>query len=339
MEIAIFGAGRDGMRALQNIGKENIRFFIDNYKAGNMVEGIPVVSLQQIQEERRELLIFVASEKYKDEIINQLEDNHYTNYCIYEDGHISRNNHRRLSREQWGDMYNESSFDHVMSHLEKNCFSVQTQEIIKLTGRGEKVLEIGCGTGESSLALAKEGRLVSAIDYSPQSIHLVSRLAEKIGCEVSTYCIDAFGELPFQDQEFDVVFQAGLLEHFEKEQRIEMLSKWKRVCKKMVSMVPNAHSLAYRTGKQLMEKKGTWIWGMELPQSSLSSEFEQAGYVDIKEYSIGARKALDFLPENHYLRTAIGCWLDEAEDIEDWGQGYLLVTTANNPGSCEETYF
>lgn len=332
MKIAIFGAGKDGIKALQDLGKDNVSFFIDNYKTEGTINGIPVYSLLQIPQEWKEkLLIFVASNKYKEEMLIQLEENHYTNYRIYANGHISGSKHKRLSKEQWGDMYDETTLDNVINHLEKNCFNVQTQEILRITHTGEHVLEIGCGTGESSLALAKEGRIVSALDYSAQSIHLVSRLAEQTGYKVDAYCMDAFGELPFKNQEFDVAFQAGLLEHFERDQRIEMLSKWRRICKRMVSMIPNAHSLAYRAGKKLQEDRGTWAWGLEIPQSSLRNEFERAGYADVQEYSIGVRKALDFLPKSHYLRIAIEHWLSETDDIEDWGQGYLLVTTAKNP--------
>ena len=177
MKIAIFGAGKDGIKALQDFGKDNVSFFIDNYKAGDVVNGIPVYSLLQIPQEWKEkLLIFVASDKYKEAMVLQLEENHYINYRIYADGHISGSTRERLSREQWGEMYNETTLENVINHLENGCFNVQTQEILKITHEGEHVLEIGCGTGESSLALSKEGRFVSALDYSVQSIQLVSRL-------------------------------------------------------------------------------------------------------------------------------------------------------------------
>ena len=78
MKIAIFGAGKDGIKALQDFGKDNVSFFIDNYKAGDVVNGIPVYSLLQIPQEWKEkLLIFVASDKYKEAMVLQLEENHY----------------------------------------------------------------------------------------------------------------------------------------------------------------------------------------------------------------------------------------------------------------------
>ena len=102
----------------------------------------------------------------------------------------------------------------------------------------------------------------------------------------------------------------------------------------MISMIPNAASIAYRTGKAMMEQQGVWSYGLELPQYSLGSEFEQAGIHTVREYTIGAEHALAFLPEEHYLRKALQLWLLESRQlgVEDiCGQGYLLVTI----GDCE----
>lgn len=331
MKIALFGAGRAGVRILHYIGKKRICFFIDNNQSGE-IEEIPIISLHQISEEEKEnLLILITSKRYKDEMIAQLEKNNCMNYLVYTDASIPmHDNHQRLSEEGWGDLYNESILEQIAENLQKDKLSVQTQELIKITQEGEKILEIGCGSGETSLALAKRGRRVTAIDYSPKSIALVNKLVKHTGYMVDTYCLDALKELPFKDREFDVVFQAGLLEHFEKYQRIEMLQKWRRVCKRMISLIPNAHCLAYRAGKVLAEENKTWVWGLEMPQGTLIDEFQKAGYIDISEYSIGERHALNFLENNHYLRVAINRWLDENKDMSDWGQGYLLVTTGNN---------
>lgn len=102
----------------------------------------------------------------------------------------------------------------------------------------------------------------------------------------------------------------------------------------MISMIPNAASIAYRTGKAMMEQQGIWSYGLELPQYSLGCEFEQAGIHNVKEYTIGAEHALMFLPEEHYLRKALQLWLLESKQygVQDiCGQGYLLVTI----GDCE----
>lgn len=331
MKIALFGAGKAGRRVLHYIGKERICFFIDNNRFDE-IEGIPVLPLHKISEnEKKNLLILITSEKYKDEMIAQLKEGGYVNYLIYTDAHIPLHDYnQRLTEEGWGELYNESLVEQIVENIKTDKLNVQTQELIKLTKNGTRVLEIGCGSGETSLALAKRGREVTAIDYSAQSIALVNELVKNTGYKVNTYCIDALNELPFEDGEFDLVFQAGLLEHFEKHQRVDMLKKWKRVCKLMISLIPNAHCLAYRAGKILAEENKTWSWGLEMPQSTLIDEFEKAGYIDISEYSIGERHALNFLPNDHYLRVAVNRWLDENKNMADWGQGYLLVTIGKN---------
>ena len=93
-------------------------------------------------------------------------------------------------------------------------------------------------------------------------------------------------------------------------------------------MIPNAHSVAYRAGKYWQERNGLWKWGLELPQGSLSNEFNEAGYRNIEEYTIGVQHAMTFLPPNHYLRISLERWFKENETEGDWGQGYLLVTVA-----------
>jgi SAM-dependent methyltransferase len=198
--------------------------------------------------------------------------------------------------------------------------------MLKLSSKSDKVLEIGCGSGQTSLFLSLNNRTVTAIDYSKPSLELVKAASQKLKCSVKTIYADATQELPFKDNEFDVVFQAGLLEHFDKDERIRLLKNWGKAGKKMVSIIPNAASLAYRVGKAKMEKDGTWEYGLELPQYSLFQEFYEAGFIITKEYTIGETHALNFLPEKHYLRLALQKWQKENICDDNCGQGYLLVT-------------
>lgn len=334
MGIVLFGAGKDGKSALYEIGKEQVDYFIDNNKVGE-IGGKRILRLKEAFD-IKEKVIFITSSKYKKEIAKQLLENGNKNFFVYENHKASvfqsKNYEKKLNEKQWGNIYNDSMLDSIIERVENNNFTLWTKEILKLTSVGEKVLEIGCGSGETSLVLAKNNRYVCAIDYSEKSIDLVDQLCGRTGYKVDTFCMDATRDLSFGVKEFDMVFQAGLLEHFNKEQRISMLYSWKRICKRMISLIPNAHSLAYRMGKDMAEKEGRWQYGLEVPQGTLIDEFIAAGYQNIKEYTIGERHSLNFLPNNHYLRVALEKWLDEYGDkeISDWGQGYLLVTIGEN---------
>lgn len=328
-KYVLFGAGKDGKQALVRIGKNRIAFFIDNYVSGE-VEGIPVYTLEKAEKLINEdMLILITSRKYKDEMAAWLREKGIEEYLIYTPEHNSNIDvSKRLTKQGWAELYNDDRTDMVMEHLNSCNYSPWTTEMLNITKAGERILEIGCGSGETSLVLAKSGRIVSALDYSKSSIEIIEKISEKYNpkIEIQTYCMDATGEMPFTDQQFDCVFHAGLLEHFYQDERIELLRKWKRICKRMVSMVPNAYSVPYRIWKEDLEKKNQWPYGIEMPQKTLYEDFACAGYSGIKEYTIGFEYSLHHLSKDHYVRKAFENILESGFHTEDWGQGYLLVT-------------
>ena len=237
-----------------------------------------------------------------------------------------------LDAEGWGAHYNESMLERVVYLVKNDRLTSWSRKVIEMTQPGDRVLEIGCGSGETSLALALAGRRATAIDYSKSSVALARRASEVLGVSLDVRLVDATQKLPFPDESFDLAFQAGLLEHFQKEERIRLLDLWRPVCRTMVSMIPNAHSLAYRAGKYMMERAGVWPWGLEMPQDSLLDEFLLAGYGNVREDTIDAMHAVQaFLPEEHYLRIALERWFTENPDAGIMGQGYLLLTVGENP--------
>lgn len=242
-----------------------------------------------------------------------------------------------LDAEGWGAHYNESMLEQVVHTVKNDLLVSWSRKMIEMTQPGDRVLEIGCGSGETSLALALAGRRATAIDYSKSSVALARRAAEVLGVSLDVRLVDATKKLPFPDDSFDFAFQAGLLGHFQKEERTRLLALWRPVCRTMVSMIPNAHSLAYHAGKYMLEKAGAWPWGLEMPQDSLLDEFLLAGYGNVRESTLDAMHAVRaFLPEGHYLRTALERWFTEEPEAGIMGQGYLLLTMGDNTSGVQE---
>lgn len=73
----------------------------------------------------------------------------------------------------------------------------------------ERILELGCGTGEDAVWLALSGHRVVAIDASSEMIRVARRKAEAAGCadRIEFHClpIEALSELS-RDESFDGVF-------------------------------------------------------------------------------------------------------------------------------------
>jgi len=127
----------------------------------------------------------------------------------------------RLSR--WYDLLAGSS-ERKYKQLCLQQLAVQT---------GERVLEIGVGTGECSLAMAKDvgpdGK-VYGLDISPGMLAVTRRRLETAGLveRVELECADA-AKLPYADASFDAVFSSFTLELFDAPEIHQVLAECLRV--------------------------------------------------------------------------------------------------------------
>ena len=78
--------------------------------------------------------------------------------------------------------------------------------------RGQKVLEIGVGTGTDHVQFARAGAELHGVDLTEKSVELVARRLEHEGLSSSLQVADA-EQLPFADGCFDVVYSWGVLHH------------------------------------------------------------------------------------------------------------------------------
>ena len=90
----------------------------------------------------------------------------------------------------------------------------EVREIVsELDLAGQRVLDIGCGTGGPAILLAREYRAqVVGTDIEPQLLERAKALASKAGASVDWRLVDP-GPLAFPDNAFDLVFSKDALIH------------------------------------------------------------------------------------------------------------------------------
>lgn len=94
---------------------------------------------------------------------------------------------------------------------------------------GMRLLDIGCGTGNFSIKLARQGVSVTGIDASTKMLAKAQEKAEKEGLEIEFKEMDCLN-LQFPDNTFDGVLSMATIEFIADYPR--MISEMFRVCKK-----------------------------------------------------------------------------------------------------------
>lgn len=82
--------------------------------------------------------------------------------------------------------------------------------------QGEKVLEVGCGTGADLLQFAKHGALATGVDLTTNHVEL-ARI--RVGGLAVIHQADA-RHLPFENESFDYVYSHGVLHHCDEPEQV-----------------------------------------------------------------------------------------------------------------------
>jgi len=172
----------------------------------------------------------------------------------------------------------------------------ETRQAMMLAGldksRPLKIADIGCGTGASTIQLAKElNAEITAVDFLPEFLEVLQARAEEDGVtdKITTLCC-SMDALPFADEEFDVIWSEGAIYNMGFEAGV---SAWRRFLK---------------PGGKLIVSEITWLTAERPPelQSYWDAEYPE---IDVASAKIGILERYGYTPEGYFYLPA-SCWID-----------------------------
>jgi ubiquinone/menaquinone biosynthesis C-methylase UbiE len=183
---------------------------------------------------------------------------------------------------------------------------------------GLRVLDAGCGRGETLLACARAGAEVAGVDYSAAAVGLTRELLEGEGfaCDIR---LGSVTSLPWPDATFDRIQFSDVIEHLDPHQTVPALAEFHRVLR------PGGYLLVHTAPNLLFMKYG---WPAVRPAVRLAGHREIAEKVDrwfriAEEYHVNEQST-------QTLRRALSAagfsdprvWVDK--DVLRGGQFHLL---------------
>ena len=155
-----------------------------------------------------------------------------------------------------------------------------------------KIADIGCGTGSSVMLLARMlNARITAVDFLPDFLDILEASAENLSLteKISTLAC-TMDKLPFNDEEYDVIWSEGAIYNIGFEKGIK---NWKRFLK---------------TGGLLVVSEITWITAARPPevQEYWENEYPE---IDTASSKIGILEKNGYSPVAYFVLPE-HCWLD-----------------------------
>lgn len=154
---------------------------------------------------------------------------------------------KNKQKSEWDNFWKKekSSFSKsIVNFTRKHFFSKMIAKQLK-DYKNKTVLEAGSGSCESLIRIIKKAKKVIGLDNSKSAINLGYQNFKKAHIREEKYQLilgDVFN-IPFPENSFDIVFNAGVIEHFNSIKPIKEMLRVTREGGKTVILVPAKNSL------------------------------------------------------------------------------------------------
>lgn len=196
--------------------------------------------------------------------------------------------------------------------VEQSDYQALIETIVECIGdpSGKTVCDVGCGSAAIDIVLSKMGAAVSLVDISTKALEFARKKFEEEGLAALYYNRDATKEMEFPDGKFDVVWNGGVIEHFNDEGKITLIQEMWRITKPgglLLILLPNQWCIPFVLGKWMAQLRGTWRYGYEddLTSKRLRRLAGKAGLTKFDIFTFNPIAGWWWLPLGRFLTRKI----------------------------------
>ena len=168
--------------------------------------------------------------------------------------------------------------------------------------KSSNIIETGSGSGHLSALLAQKKFNVTLVDYSIEAIKKSKELFQKLHIDANFFQADITILSKTVKQKYDIVFSSGVLEHFDDEDLLKILTESYKVSNKyLIFLVPNPKSLPYLLFRMKAMKTNKWLYGKEYLRDDYEVFIEKSGFKLIEKKYVGmefSRNYMNYVFEN-----------------------------------------
>ncbi len=330
-KVVVYGGGAHTIMLFDFIDIPALNIRICDKKTTGRIKGI------DIEKNTKELLdwgeaIIVSSYYRQKEIANKLEEQGYgkklfliydqKDYCPFYESNVdlavncdaeidfNLNPYLTYVDEGQGEKYEKT--------MEKSFFDIVTKDyFLEYINPGEKVLDVGAGTGRLSIECEKKGAYVYAVDTSKDMLNVLKRKNAKI----ETSVVDGV-ELPFSDEMFDKVVSCDAMVHFHNWK--DFIKEHSRVVKKngyiIYNMVNDDHL------KRISQDKNIRTWYVTGGRGRFASVTRR----ELEQFcSNNNLELISMYPYGFFVLTAFSYGLLTRDEMVNLEQFYMGMCSNN----------
>lgn len=179
----------------------------------------------------------------------------------------------------------------------------------------KRIIEVGCGSGLTSLALAQQGAKCALLDLSPEALRIAAAEFTKVGLPVPELFNQDALKNTLPSDAFDVSWNGGVIEHFYDSGKELLVQEMLRITKpggSVIVLVPNAACWHFQIVQAWMKLRGTWVYGFEDDMSPwrLRRMCRRLGIANFTTYAYNTALAWRWIPR-------VGCRMARLMGWED----------------------